>query len=288
MAAAAVAGPRTPPPAPPAAGPAKATVHVFYALTKDADLFRAHLSVEDKRRAAQYLKPVDADRCVTSAGLLRRAADLLTADGPPVARVGRWCRSCGRLADHGRPIALDGNGRPIPQVFLSSSHSGPVVVAAASADAPVGVDVETAAALRSWLAADLDGFDQLTLSPAERAALARLEPTRANPARLRLWVRKEAVLKAAGVGLAIEPNRLTLRGATVATWPPELDTELTPGVTLVDLAPPVPRAFVALAVLRSGSFNVVRHERIRPAGGPDSTSSPDDADGPGPSAGTAA
>jgi 4'-phosphopantetheinyl transferase len=261
---ASVAFSRTPSPAEPVAESAKTTVHLFYALTRDAGRFRALLSAHDEHRAAQYSRAADIDRCIASAGLLQQAADLIAAAGPPVARVGRWCRSCGQLADHGRPVALDVKGRPISGVFLSSSHAGPVVVVAASTEVPVGVDIEMASALRHWLASDITGFDRLTLSPVEQAALDRLEPDRANQARLRVWVRKEAVLKAVGVGLAVEPRLLTLRGSTLAAWPPELDAELTPGVTVVNFAPPVSHALAALAVLHSGAFTVVRHRPPRP------------------------
>ena len=39
-----------------------------------------------------------------------------------------------------------------------------------------------------------------------------------------MWARKEALLKAAGVGLGIEPDRIELAGDSVVAVPPELGT----------------------------------------------------------------
>jgi 4'-phosphopantetheinyl transferase len=80
-------------------------------------------------------------------------------------------------------------------------------LAVAVADSPCGVDVEDVAAVaRSPVAAVL-------LAPAERDPTG----TASSAARLaRTWVRKEAVLKATGHGLAVDPARLVLGGPDAA------------------------------------------------------------------------
>ena len=81
---------------------------------------------------------------------------------------------------------------------------------------PVGVDVER-------VSATPDGVADVAWSAAERAALA-IDPLGRSPeARARLWVRKEAVLKATGHGLSVRPSSLTVttgaREARVLSWP---------------------------------------------------------------------
>ena len=111
--------------------------------------------------------------------------------GAGQVETGRLCPECGS-AGHGRPWARHPTG-PV-QVSLSRSH--PHLLTAVGTIGRVGVDVESVAAVDGrWDPA-------LVLAPGERAAGAE--------ARARLWVRKEAVLKAYGVGLARPMERLVL------------------------------------------------------------------------------
>ena len=61
------------------------------------------------------------------------------------------------------------------------------------------------------------GLGSVTLSGAERARAAHDGDCVAD---LQVWVRKEAILKAAGTGLATDPRTLTLDGTTVVEGPP--------------------------------------------------------------------
>jgi 4'-phosphopantetheinyl transferase len=49
------------------------------------------------------------------------------------------------------------------------------------------------------------GFDDVALTPAERQVLAGLPPDRAALWRTAAWARKEALLKARGTGLRVDP-----------------------------------------------------------------------------------
>ena len=60
----------------------------------------------------------------------------------------------------------------------------------------VGVDVEAAGS------ASFDGFDDVALHPEERCV--------DDHERTRLWTRKEALLKAHGTGLAVDPRTVWL------------------------------------------------------------------------------
>ena len=103
--------------------------------------------------------------------------------GPGVVTSGRLCPACGSAA-HGRPWVRHGDRT----LHVSLSRSGPHLVTAIS-DGPVGVDVEAAA---------IDVRPALVLAPGETDDLART------------WVRKEAILKRRGTGLATAMSEVVL------------------------------------------------------------------------------
>ncbi|HVI59259.1 MAG TPA: 4'-phosphopantetheinyl transferase superfamily protein [Luteimonas sp.] len=100
------------------------------------------------------------------------------------------------------PLGRDRLGRPClrgDEWQTSLSHAGGAVAVAVSGRGVVGVDLEAAAR-----AAQMEEIAGRVLHPGEHAAVAGLpEPARAREL-LALWVRKEALLKAAGIGLARE------------------------------------------------------------------------------------
>ncbi|KKK01339.1 4'-phosphopantetheinyl transferase superfamily protein [Micromonospora sp. HK10] len=116
--------------------------------------------------------------------LLRRAGGALL--GRPEAEIGV------RRAPGGRPEVYTAGGRTLP---VSVSHVDGMVVVAARAGGPVGVDVERCRPLpaaplaRRWY------------HPAEAAWLAARAEAGRELDFLRLWTAKEAVGKALGTGL---------------------------------------------------------------------------------------
>jgi 4'-phosphopantetheinyl transferase len=102
--------------------------------------------------------------------------------GPGVVESGRLCPSCGS-SSHGAPWARHADR----SVHVSLSRSGGVLVTAVSLTSPVGVDVEAVSAVGAAWSPDL------VLAPGESASTPEQ--------RTWLWVAKEAVLKARGVGL---------------------------------------------------------------------------------------
>lgn len=57
---------------------------------------------------------------------------------------------------------------------------------------------------------DFDGFCETVLAPGERADTVA--------ERARAWTRKEAVLKAVGTGLSVDPRHVDVR-ASLVSWP---------------------------------------------------------------------
>nr|WP_237419216.1 4'-phosphopantetheinyl transferase superfamily protein [Kitasatospora sp. SID7827] len=135
----------------------------------------------ERERLRRFLRPADRDDYLAAHLLVRYCAAALLGTDPAEVAFGQRCPGCGE-ATHGRPYLTDR-----PGTHLSLSHSGGVVAAAAG-PVPVGVDVEHLGPRTSDPAAL-----ETVLSPAERALVrAHPDPTTAF---LRLWVRKEALIK---------------------------------------------------------------------------------------------
>jgi 4'-phosphopantetheinyl transferase len=160
------------------------------------DQFRpSHLDLldatEHARRTA-YVREDDRTRFALAAALLRLTIAARTGTAPEAVEVDRTCPTCGK--PHGRP-RLPGGG-----LHLSVTHSGACAAVAVTQAGPVGVDVE---ALRAF---DHERLLEEVLAPQEHAAVTGTE------AFLKIWTRKEAVLKATGAGLTIPMHELAVTG----------------------------------------------------------------------------
>lgn len=91
--------------------------------------------------------------------------------------------------DHGKPLLVDGPP-------FSLSHSGEAMLLAIG-DGEIGCDLE-------WIdpALDWQPLAETLFAPAERAALAALPPEAGRSAFFACWARKEAFVKALGLGLS--------------------------------------------------------------------------------------
>jgi 4'-phosphopantetheinyl transferase len=106
----------------------------------------------------------------------------------------------------------------------SLSHSGCWVAIAICMGETVGVDIE-----RSPPRTALETLVPTICTPAEIADLAPLPAPEREAALLALWTRKEALLKAFGVGLDVDPSRLSVTANEVVSS--------LPSPTTSDLAP---------------------------------------------------
>jgi 4'-phosphopantetheinyl transferase len=135
--------------------------------------------------------------------LLRRLAAVVHGQA---VTVGRLCPRCAS-PDHGRPYLRGWHGARPAAVSLSRT-SGTTVVAMWP-QGQVGVDVER--------------VDRFT-DPGIAAVLLHADEPAARPADLaRTWVRKEALLKASGTGLSVDPRSVRLDASDgpprVVRWP---------------------------------------------------------------------
>lgn len=140
-----------------------------------------------RARCARMRHPADRARHL-SGQLLARAA--LAAWAGPTATL--------HCAPHRRPRV---EGAPL---WLSIAHAADHV-AVAVASCPVGIDFEPREGADGAHRGALEG-----LSPAEKRRLAALPPTLRPEAALARWVAREALLKATGHGLAIDPAGVEL------------------------------------------------------------------------------
>jgi len=191
--------------------------------------------------AARFRRPEDALRHLAGRALLRRAL---------AEHAGIDARGLSfEPGPQGRP------GLPGCPVSFNLSHAGDQVWVALARGAEVGVDVERIDALPA------DDLPLGVLADAERAVLDRLAPEALRPAFMRTWVRKEAVLKALGTGLTLEPCRFVvdIPAGTGAGWlraPPPGDTA---DWAVVDLAAP-PGYVAALALRGAVRFTLAMHD----------------------------
>lgn len=120
------------------------------------------------------------------------------------------------------------------------AHSGETALVALARETEIGVDVELRReGIEGWT------LPAHVLTEAERTRLEQGPvPERADRF-LSVWTRKEALLKAVGVGLALDPRLVELDGLTLVVLPPELGDPC--DWTLADL--PLP-GYVASVALR--------------------------------------
>lgn len=194
----------------------------------------------ERARRARVRHADDRDRFTAAAALLRLVASRFAGLDPEAVAVDRTCTRCG--APHGRPRIVGHGAAPFD---VSVSHAGRYAVVAACREYRVGVDVE---AVRS---------DYADLLP---VACTPAEATRVHDARgfATTWVRKEAVLKATGQGLATPPCEVEVSAPDAPPQVARLAGRAATGWWLHDLAVDADHVgAVAIAALMAVRIEVV-------------------------------
>lgn len=164
-----------------------------------ADL--AILSPDERARAQRFRHAYRAGAYTASHAAVRRClAENLSWPAEEIRFGRRPCPGCGR-AGHGRPVI------ELPQTAWESSlsRSGPYWLVAAVDGVRVGVDIER------FRPVDLKTLSAAVLSEAERGYLAQLAPELRQRAFIRCWTRKEAVVKASGIGIEADLRQMEVR-----------------------------------------------------------------------------
>jgi 4'-phosphopantetheinyl transferase len=185
----------------------------------------ALLSGEEHERYARLRHPVERDRFAAARGGLRRILGAYLRREPVALRFVQ--------SGAGKPELADAALR------FNLSHAGACAVVAVTAVRPVGVDIEDAAP-----EPDLAGVAQTIMATSEFDAWAVLPHATRAAAFLRAWTRKEAVVKALGAGLHVDPRQLVtgLAARRARPSPVTLPADVEPGdaVMLRDLPLPMP------------------------------------------------
>ncbi|MFI1865212.1 4'-phosphopantetheinyl transferase family protein [Streptomyces jumonjinensis] len=153
------------------------------------ELHEGLLESWELRRLARIRLPSRRDDVVAARLLLRLCVARFTGWALCESAPAQFCAECGRYG-HGRPYL-----RGHPGVGVSLSHADGLVATAVGPGA-VGVDVEPA----TRRPGPLPVLRRLLPEAELREAAAQLDP---GAALLRLWVRREALLKAGQDGLRL-------------------------------------------------------------------------------------
>jgi 4'-phosphopantetheinyl transferase len=133
------------------------------------------------------------------------------------------------------PLASTPSGQPRlhgSRYATSLSHSGSWVAIAICAGVTVGVDIE-----RSPARTALGRLMPLMCTPVEIANMERLPMHAREIALLMLWTRKEALLKAFGVGLMEDPAQLSAMNGELIVPPPSIRDQVPCRVCNVESLP---------------------------------------------------
>lgn len=203
------------------------------------------LSEEELARGARFVAELHRRRFMIGRAVLRRilAARL---DVAPVALRFSY-------GDWGKPALAPSSGQA-PLAF-NVSHSQGLMLCAVTSDRAVGIDVE-----REPQSRDLMGIARSCFSPDELASLARLDEAARPRGFVACWTRKEAYIKAVGMGMSIP-----LAGFSVSLAPGE-----PPALLHVHDAPDAPDrwsmaafdpapGFAAAVVADGQDWSLVRH-----------------------------
>jgi 4'-phosphopantetheinyl transferase len=184
------------------------------------------LDPDERARATRFRFDADHGDYVLAHALWRATLAICLEQAPEAIVLGR-----------------EPGGRPLLPAFpghaTSLSRSGPWAAVAVANAPTVGVDIE-----RFPPRLPLDEVMAMAATPAEHRQWGALAGAQRQHAMLRLWTRKEAMLKAFGAGLTIDPARIETGADSVTDpagrMPPcRLDDLALPAAAVGSVAVPV-------------------------------------------------
>jgi 4'-phosphopantetheinyl transferase len=155
----------------------------------------ALLSQDERQRVARYHRSVDRDRFIAGRGILRKIISAYLALAP--------CKLRFTYDEYGKPaVSDDQNDRAIN---FNLSHSGELALCAVTRGRVVGIDIE-------YVREDFATLDiaERFFSKDEVAALESLPMEQRTRGFFNCWSRKEAFIKAKGMGVSYPLDRFTV------------------------------------------------------------------------------
>ena len=152
--------------------------------TSSIQLLEKSLSTDEADRAARFYFPADRNRYIISHGSLRTILALYLHCEPEQFSF--------LVNAYGKP-SLDGE-----HLEFNLSHSGDLALIAITRERKIGIDVEK---VRAGISAEIIGGHYF--SKAEMTELQALSPEEREAAFFLCWTRKEAYIKAQGMGLSL-------------------------------------------------------------------------------------
>jgi 4'-phosphopantetheinyl transferase len=170
-------------------------IHAWSVSLQGRDLARwwALLSADERRRAERLRRAEARAAFVETRGRLRELLACYLEMRPQALRF--------RLGPHGKPALA----APEAPLEFSVSHTEGRALFAVAWSQPVGVDLERVREVDRPARRAAQFF-----APLEQQAFATLPPSQRPTAFLTCWVRKEAYVKARGMGFALPPNRFAV------------------------------------------------------------------------------
>lgn len=146
------------------------------------------LNADEKQRAARFYFPADQRRYTVGRGVLRLLlGNYLQVAPPEVTFV---------YNPYGKPELALVNGAP--PLHFNLSHSGEMALYAFARQRPLGIDIERMKPDLAWR-----DLARHVFSPYEQQVLETIPATEQLSAFYRGWTRKEAYIKARGMGLSL-------------------------------------------------------------------------------------
>jgi 4'-phosphopantetheinyl transferase len=202
--------------------------HVWWARPRDAHVrLRTLLDATERERLSTMRREIDRNRFTVGCALVRLALAAYLSQPPARIGISRTCADCGK--PHGKPHLADGARVSIE---FSVSHAADRIVAAFALGTPVGVDVE-----RVDPELPLVELMRRVLTQEEEEVLCRGEREQQVRDFFVYWTRKEAVVKATGLGFVVPPTSFEVTGPNepprLLSWP--LCSDLIRKMSLTDL-----------------------------------------------------
>lgn len=176
------------------------TVHIWrMSLDLPTDRLAAGLdllSADERQRAARFAREQDRQRFIAARGALRLLLSRYL-QRPPAQLVFTY-------NEFGKPALADASS-----LAFNLTHSEDLALCTVSQAQPLGIDVETERAT-----VEFEALWPRISSCAERDLWPLLAAAQRPRIFFQLWTRKEAVIKALGMGLSLPLNSLTVLGAS--------------------------------------------------------------------------